>query len=128
MVTEVAANKLQMALREVRSLRTDAAPSAVKTAERLPLGGNIAANEVADEAIPTIDAADLRTAVADISRSVSNIQRSLEFSVDEDSGRTIITVVDRETKQVIRQIPPKEILAIAKRIDHAAGILLEAHA
>lgn len=48
----------------------------------------------------------------------------LEFEPDETSGRTVIRVVDRLTGEVIRQIPPEEMLAIAERLDEARGRLL----
>ena len=65
------------------------------------------------------------SAVEDLTRKVQNQQRSLQFSVDEASGRTIIKVIDKETDQVIRQIPTAEVIAIARRIEDAVGVLLE---
>lgn len=41
--------------------------------------------------------------------------RSLRFSVDEESGETIIRVVDKETGQLVRQIPPEEWLGVLER-------------
>ena len=35
-----------------------------------------------------------------------------EFSVDEVTGCTVITVLDAQTDEVIRQIPAKEMLAV----------------
>lgn len=55
-------------------------------------------------------------AVKNLNDAVQNIRRELEFSVDEDSGRTIIKVVDSVTGDVIRQLPPEELLAAAKSI------------
>ena len=53
-------------------------------------------------------------------------QRSLRFQVDEISGRTVITVLDSETKEVVRQIPPPEWLEVVRRLEQA-GSLLDAH-
>lgn len=44
-------------------------------------------------------------------------QRSLDFEVAETENRVIITVIDKETEKVIRQIPPEDILQIAEAID-----------
>jgi len=46
--------------------------------------------------------------------------RSLQFRYDEVSGRTVITVVDAASGDVIRQIPSDELLAMAERM-RAAG-------
>lgn len=50
---------------------------------------------------------------------------SLQFSIDEDTGATVVKIVDSETHDVIRQIPAEEILAIARSLDKMAGLLLK---
>ncbi len=55
----------------------------------------------------------VRKAASDLNNFAKQIQTSLKFSVDEASGRSIITVTDSQTGDVIRQIPAKEILAVA---------------
>jgi flagellar protein FlaG len=54
--------------------------------------------------------------VGQLNELVQAIRRELEFSVDEQSGRTVITVVDAETREVIRQIPPEEVLTLVGRL------------
>lgn len=51
-----------------------------------------------------------------INRAMVIEQRSLSFSVDEVSGRSIIKVVDQQTDQLIRQIPTDEVLRVAQDI------------
>ena len=46
--------------------------------------------------------------------------RTLQFSKDEDTGKTIIRVIDTETDEVIRQIPPEEFLKMVKRLNDVA--------
>ncbi|MCP1572113.1 flagellar protein FlaG [Herbaspirillum rubrisubalbicans] len=50
---------------------------------------------------------------------------ALNFSKDQDTGKTIIKVVDTATDQVIRQIPSEEAIAIAKSIDKMQGLLIK---
>lgn len=38
----------------------------------------------------------------------------LEFNRDEDLDRVIVRVVDRDTDEVLREIPPEEVLRVAK--------------
>jgi hypothetical protein len=38
-----------------------------------------------------------------------------------NSQRTVVKVIDQETKEVLRQIPTKEALALAKAFDSAKG-------
>ena len=67
-------------------------------------------------------------AVETLNELVQNQRRSLHFSVDEDTGRTVIRVVDPETDEVIRQIPAEEVLNLAQRLDGAGGVLLQTRA
>ena len=61
--------------------------------------------------------AAFENAVENISNYVQNITRDLEFSVDEDLGKTVVTVLNTETQEVIRQIPSEEMVELAKRLD-----------
>jgi flagellar protein FlaG len=61
-------------------------------------------------------AQNLQGAVSQINDYVQNLQRSLLFTVDEASGKDVVTVLDSETEEVIRQYPSEEVLAIARRL------------
>ncbi len=75
-----------------------------------------------------VEEKQLNTAVSDINDYVQTLQRSLQFSVDKATGRTIITVVDKETDEVIRQIPPETTLRIAKSLQSTVGLIVEERA
>ena len=60
-----------------------------------------------------------------ISKAIQTFSRNLEFSVDDAAvGKTVVKVVDRETGDMIRQIPSEEALAIAKALDRLQGLLI----
>lgn len=61
-------------------------------------------------------ARELQQAVEVINQAAIIEQRSLNFSIDEVSGRSIIKVVDQKTEQLIRQIPSEELLKVAQDI------------
>jgi flagellar protein FlaG len=52
-------------------------------------------------------------------------QVGLQFSVHEDTGQTVIKVVDKDTGKVIRQIPPQEMLELAAKLEDMMGILFD---
>lgn len=72
--------------------------------------------------------AQVNEAVENINKSLRTLNQDLEFSVDSDSKRTIIKVVDQRTKEVIQQIPSKETLEIAKALDTVKGLLIKQQA
>ncbi len=62
------------------------------------------------------DVKDLSTVVANINKQVQAVQRYLEFSIDESSGREVVTIKDLNNDKVIKQIPSEEMLAIARNL------------
>jgi flagellar protein FlaG len=75
---------------------------------------------------PPVSPADVARAVQRLTELMSETQRSLRFKVDEISGRTVITVLDKETHEVVRQIPPPEFLAVVRHLERV-GALLDTH-
>ncbi len=65
---------------------------------------------------------DLAGVVESLNSYLQSVQRELRFSVDDVSGRTIITVMDRESQEVIRQIPPESVLALAGTLRDDGGL------
>ncbi|MBI2380962.1 MAG: flagellar protein FlaG [Gammaproteobacteria bacterium] len=59
-------------------------------------------------------------ALATANELPQQLRRSLEFRLDEDYGRPIITIRDTETEEVIRQIPPEEIVEFSKYLRELA--------
>ena len=51
--------------------------------------------------------------------------RELQFSVDHDTGRTVITVRDSSTGEVIRQMPSAEALRIAQVLGKQPNALID---
>ena len=49
----------------------------------------------------------------------------LEFSMHEESGRTMIKVVEKDTGDLIKQIPPEEVLELIARMGDVLGILFD---
>lgn len=49
----------------------------------------------------------------------------LHFRHDRESGRVAVTVIDAETREIIREIPPEELLQISKQLHETLGILFD---
>lgn len=67
----------------------------------------------------------LQNAARQLQDYAQNLDRDLLFSVDETSGRTVITVIDSATDQVIRQIPGEETLALLRALEKGSGALFK---
>ena len=68
----------------------------------------------------------LKNAVGKFNDVMRQSKQNLEFSVDTETKKPIIKLVDTVTGDVIRQIPTEEMLAITRSIDHfQQGLLLK---
>lgn len=90
----------------------------VRTATRLPQDATKPSieNAVVTKAQDAPSVEELGEAVESINQFVNAQMRTLNFSVDENSGKAVVKVIDFETKDVIRQIPGEEVLKMASAI------------
>ncbi|MCA3220104.1 MAG: flagellar protein FlaG [Burkholderiales bacterium] len=97
-----------------------AAPVEPVAAQRAPAAGRIEQTEAER-------AAEAAETVARV-LAENNSQLTIEF--DQSIGRAIYRLVDIQTGQLVRQIPSKELLALAKALadDTKAGLLVQTNA
>ncbi|WP_372599874.1 flagellar protein FlaG [Amphritea sp.] len=65
----------------------------------------------------------LKQTVAAINDFMAQFQRTLNFSVDQDRGQTIIKVIDTSSDELVRQIPSEDFLKISKHIEQMNNLL-----
>ena len=58
----------------------------------------------------------LESVVSHLRDYVQQLQRNMDFQVDDVTGRVVITVTDSYTQEVIRRIPSEEALAISRHL------------
>jgi flagellar protein FlaG len=66
----------------------------------------------------------LKEAAQKINEFVESISHDLQFTVDKDTNRMVVKVVERKSGEVIRQIPSEETLEIAKALDTLKGLII----
>ncbi len=61
---------------------------------------------------------EVSQAVSDINDYLQSVNRELRFRVDEalPLGRAVISIIDSDTQETIREIPSREALALAQRL------------
>ncbi len=70
----------------------------------------------------------VESAVSAIQEFVQSVRRNLDFSVDDSSGRVVVKVTDRESGDVIRQMPTEEALKLAESLEEVRSLLFRAEA
>ncbi len=74
---------------------------------------------------PAQDSRQVARAVEVLNRAMAALSREVEFTSDQQTGHTVVRVLDRETQEVIRQIPSKEVLSITHALDRLQGLLFQ---
>ena len=67
-------------------------------------------------------------AVSQIQQFTQALVQNLKFSIDEDTGKTVVKIVDIQTQEVIRQIPSEEAITIARTLGNIQGVLFNGQA
>ncbi len=109
--------------------------SEIKTVEQVTqgAGGTEAISAAQEQGAQDVDAQQtpspgqqqqLEQAVTQLNDYVQSIQRDLHFSLDEASGESVITVVDRESQKFIRQIPAEGALQLARNLNQEEPMML----
>lgn len=87
--------------------------------------------DVADSG-PPIDEGSTQSATEMMERTVAALNDvfeqtnvGLRFRVDEATGDTIVSVIDRDTGDVLRQVPAEEILQMRQRLQELMGVLFD---
>ncbi|MYM22261.1 hypothetical protein GTP46_06350 [Duganella sp. FT135W] len=70
---------------------------------------------------------ELRNSVDALNQHVDNDE--VHFSIDEDSGLSVVKVIDTETKKVLHQFPSEQSLEIGKNLNSPnKGLLINSEA
>jgi flagellar protein FlaG len=74
------------------------------------------------------DTVGFKAALDELKKVAEAAGNNLNFSVDEETGKTVVRVTDKETGDLIRQIPSEELLAISHSLGKLQGLLLRQEA
>jgi flagellar protein FlaG len=94
-------------------------------------GGRAAVQGMPDQQKPAVSEKtkvsdeDAQTIAENMNQVASAFNARLSFSVDKDTGKTVIKVEDKDTHEVIRQIPPEETLRLIRKMKNVMGMLFD---
>jgi flagellar protein FlaG len=57
---------------------------------------------------------------------VGDMNRGLEFTVDKDSGRDVIKVIDKASGDLVKQYPSEEVLTLVAKLSDMVGGFIDA--
>ncbi|WP_264312178.1 flagellar protein FlaG [Pseudomonas putida] len=115
------------------NLKLNLSYQSARTAEQLadkPIAKSIgvSADSKKDDPVKVQGVDDVKSAVAEIEKFLSETRRNLQFSTDEESGKIVVKVIASDSGELIRQIPSEEALRIAHSLSDVNSILFDAKA
>ncbi len=67
----------------------------------------------------------LKKMIAEMNRKISNSNAEAVFGVHEKTNRIMIKILDKDTKEIIKEFPPEKTLDMIASIWEMAGILVD---
>ncbi len=101
---------------DAKKLHSEGTPVGALPVQKEPLTKAVEDEKKNQPSQDAITKSDVAEAADKINTLFQNENRSLQFKLDEDSGRTVINVVDTKTGEQIKQIPSEELLEISRKI------------
>ncbi len=89
-------------------------------------GTSVGAAQGAEPKSAAVESA--QSAVEQFKAFVQDIQRNLDFSVDDSTGQVVVKVMDGDSGKLIRQIPSEELLRLSERLEDMRSLLFKAQA
>ena len=94
-------------------------------AAALPRKATAAAAALPDAAAQPLDKEALKNAVKTANEIAAQNASEVEFSVDSDGGGIVVRVLNRNTKEVIRQFPSEDLLKLRHALETLRGLMLD---
>jgi flagellar protein FlaG len=67
---------------------------------------------------------DVESATQKLQKFADSVRGDIQFSLDQDSGKTVVKVIDKQTSDVLMQFPSKEALSMADALEKMQGMLI----
>lgn len=110
-------------------------PMSVSAPDRIDATGKITtrmsesnrqAAKIKEEQESNLDVKEAKQLAAEMNEIMDDLQTSIGFSIREDLDHLVIfEITDRKTKEVIKQIPSEEMLAIKEKMEEFSGLLFD---
>lgn len=100
---------------QVQEPEQEQAVQAKDTEVREPIAKQEAPSKTEEQAMAVKEKTE--EAIANVEKFIQDNQRSLNFEMAEKDNRVIVTVLDAETNEIIRQIPPEDMVKISDAIN-----------
>ena len=114
---EITEGSMQNALQPVDNVTLTVNAAEAKDGESNNQPGNEA------EQKPSVSAEKIKKAVEEMNKKMANSEA--QFGIHEATNRVTIKIIDKQTKEVIKELPPEKTLDMIAKVWEMAGILVD---
>lgn len=79
--------------------------------------------------LPEISDSSMEERLAKVTEQIrvaaSIFSKKLDFILDKSSGRLVVRVLNADTEEIIRELPPQKLLELAARIREDLGVIFD---
>jgi|GEM_PF-5952558 len=86
--------------------------------EKMPKSERVLLND-------SLTADEIEELIGELNDVMRVMNTKISFSIDSETNRPIIQVSDKDTGELIRQIPPAELMRVSQRMSDVLGILFD---
>jgi|WetSurMetagenome_2_1015567.scaffolds.fasta_scaffold92718_2 uncharacterized FlaG/YvyC family protein len=74
---------------------------------------------------PAVPDSNMKEIVKELNDAVGALNSRLSFYLDSETKKVVVKIVDSETGETVRQIPPEDALKLSQRMNEIVGVLLD---
>jgi len=64
-------------------------------------------------------------AIEKANKALAGVEKSFQYSVHEKTGDIIVKVINQDTKEVIREIPPEKLIDLVLKLQEISGVIID---
>ncbi|MFC4768249.1 flagellar protein FlaG [Effusibacillus consociatus] len=93
--------------------------------DRFELTSSFSEAKVTVDQQPTRTDRTLKEQAERINRVLEQVNSKLMFRIQQDGGRPIVQLVEKEGQKVIYQLPPEGVVEMIKKIEETTGVIID---
>ncbi len=92
--------------------------------------GAAASEAIRQGAVPTsavdreVSAAHTEALVKELNSALEKVDGDYSVSVDNDTGMVVVRITDVETGEIVKQVPPQQVLDVSMSVEKIIGLLV----
>ena len=99
--------------------------SRVKTRDPQATANPEVSSESQTATAPAAQPQDVKQAAAELHKALQQQSGDLSVSVDETTGTMVVRITDNNTGEVVKQIPPKQLMEANISMNKIVGLLID---